>query len=122
MIPLASHSTLFEFIVPMFPYRSLRQKTVDSYLSILREHAIPTALAVSILDVKESVDSEAEINTHWCLAHFLLDGHHKVFAASQVRKPITMLSFLAVDKGVSRLDDIEHLLNILSQQLQQTGA
>jgi len=112
-MPFASQSTLFEFIVPMFPHRSLRQGTIDLYLSILKQQTIPTALAISILDVKQAVDLQAEIKTHWCLAHFLLDGHHKVFAASQVGKPITMLSFLAVDKGVSGFDDIENLLNIL---------
>lgn len=112
-IPLASHSTLFEFIVPMFPKRSLRQETIDLYRSILNQQTVPTALAISILDVKEAVDSEPDNKTHWCLAHFLLDGHHKVYAASQVGKPITVLSFLAMDKGVSAFDDIGHLLNIL---------
>ena len=112
-IPLASHTRLFEFIVPMFPSRSLRQETVDLYLSILKQQTIPTALAVSTLDLKEPVDEEGEIGAHWCLAHFLLDGHHKAYAASQARKAITLLSFLAVDKGVSGLDDIEHLLKIL---------
>lgn len=113
-MPFAAHSTLFEFIVPMFPKRSLRQETVDLYRSILNQQTVPTALAVSILDVKEGeVDLKPQIETHWCLAHFLLDGHHKVHAASQVGKPITVLSFLAVDKGVSSFDHIGHLLNIL---------
>ena len=48
----------------------------------LEHQTIPAALAVSILDVKEAVDSETEVKTHRCFAHFLLDGHHKVFAAS----------------------------------------
>ena len=26
--------------------------------------------------------------------HFLIDGHHKIYAASQLNKPITLLSFL----------------------------
>jgi len=114
-ISFAPHSMLFEFIVPMFPQRYLHEETIHSYLSILERQTIPTALAVSILDVKEELESEAEMNTHWCLAHFLLDGHHKVFAASRARKPITILSFLAVDKGISLSNDIETLLTILSR-------
>ena len=85
----------------------------DLYLSILKQQTIPTALAVSILDLKKAVDAESEIGTHWCLVHFLLDGHHKIYAAAQARRAITLLSFLAVDKGVSGLDDIEHLLKVL---------
>ena len=112
-IPFAPNSTLFEFIVPMFPNRSLRQETIDLYLSTLKPPAIPTALAVSILDLKEAVHANGDIGVHWCLAHFLLDGHHKVYAASQAGKAINLLSFLALDKGVSGLDNIEHLLKIL---------
>ena len=109
---------LFEFIVPMFPKRYLEDKTIQSYKTLLENQSIPTALAVSILDVKGPADWQGktpEITEHWCLAHYLLDGHHKMYAASQDRKPISLLSFLAVEKGVSTGDQIAEALAALAK-------
>jgi hypothetical protein len=108
---------LFEFIVPMFPRRHLHEKTIHSYETLLGHQTIPTALAISILDVKQPAnwDGDPEITSHWCLAHYLLDGHHKLCAASQARKPISLLSFLAVEKGVSSAEQIAEVLRVLAQ-------
>ena len=53
----------------------------------------PTALALSIYD------SRAPMGRYYqnALAHFLLDGHHKVMAASQLSRPISILSFLRLN-------------------------
>jgi hypothetical protein len=40
----------------------------------------------------------------WTLAHFLLDGHHKVMAASRVKKPISILSFLLLNGPFCSVD------------------
>ena len=100
---ISNRGALFEFIVPMFPKRYLHQDTIQSYETLLGHQASPTALAISILDVKQPATwrGNPNITSHWCLAHYLLDGHHKVYAASQARKPISLLSFLVVEKGVS---------------------
>jgi hypothetical protein len=102
---IADRGALFEFIVPMFPKRYLHEETIDSYAAMLDHHTNPTALAVSILDVK-----------HWCLAHYLLDGHHKMFAASKVGRSISLLSFLAVEKGISTAGQIGEVLTVLARE------
>jgi hypothetical protein len=54
------------------------------------------------------------INQHWRLAHFLLDGHHKVFAASQAHKPITLLSFLAIGESIAYRSEIDRVIKVLA--------
>jgi hypothetical protein len=117
-VRIADRGALFEFLVPMFPKRYLHDKTVEAYESILGNQVVPTALAVSILDVKGPAvcEGDHEITTHWCLAHYLLDGHHKMLAASKVGKPISLLSFLAVEKGISSAEQVAEVLKVLAQQ------
>lgn len=64
---IAKRGALFEFIVPMFPKRYLDKKTIASYEAILDHQTTPTALAVSILDVKQPAvwDGDPEATTHW---------------------------------------------------------
>lgn len=114
---IGNRGALFEFIVPMFPKRYLHAKTIESYEAISDHRTTPTALAVSILDVKQPANrnGNSAIASHWCLAHYLLDGHHKMYAASEVGKPISLLSFLAVDKGISSAEQIVEVLGILAQ-------
>lgn len=110
---------LFEFIVPMFPRSFLHAETVSSYKAALSTGSIPTALALSVLDVKQPAewDGDPEINAHWCLSHYLLDGHHKTLAASELGLPISILSFLAVDKGISTREEITEAIQVLATQL-----
>jgi len=109
---------LFEFIVPMFPKRWLHTDAVNSYRTALSDGAIPTSLALSILDIKQPADWEGDptINAHWCLSHYLLDGHHKTLAASELGVPVTILSFLAIDKGVSRREEVAEAIQALLTQ------
>ena len=76
----------------------------------------PTAIAISILDIKQPADWNDGIisSSHWCLAHYLLDGHHKIFAASKTGEPMTLLSFLALGEGVSSSEQNYELLEKLS--------
>ena len=114
---ISDQGRLFEFIVPMFPRRYLREDTIQSYKALFVSQTIPTALAVSILDVKQPATwvGNPEITSHWCLAHYLLDGHHKVYAASQAHKPISLLSFLAIEKGISSAEQIAEVLKTLAE-------
>jgi hypothetical protein len=109
---------LFEFIVPMFPKSFLHSDAVCSYETLLSGGTIPTALALSVLDVKQPADWEGdpEINEHWCLSHYLLDGHHKTLAASELGLPISILSFLAVERGVSTRKQIDEAIQVLAAQ------
>jgi hypothetical protein len=115
VLKASEHGGLFEFIVPMFPGRYLDSETIQSYEALLNQQSSPTALAVSVLDVKQPADWDGspEIHEHWCLAHYLLDGHHKMYAAAQFGKPISLLSCLAINKGVSGADEISKVVSIL---------
>ncbi len=112
------YKQLFEFVVPMYPSGWLGVDAVREYESQISEGLKPTALALSVLDIKqpaswEDADDEVEIKEHWCLTHYLLDGHHKVYATSNLEKPITMLSFLAVKQSIATEVNIATLLDIL---------
>jgi hypothetical protein len=115
---MANRRGLFEFVVPMIPKTFLHADAVRSYKDAVSGGATPTALAISILDIKQPADWEGnpEINAHWCLSHYLLDGHHKILAASELGMPISILSFLAVEKGISTREEIEEVVQALAAQ------
>jgi hypothetical protein len=107
---------LFEFLVPMFPHNWLETKRLAEYDAAFTNNAMPTAVSISILDVKSPADwdAEKEITSHWCLAHYLIDGHHKVYAAAKNGQALTLVSFLAVNQGVSSEEEIRKLLAALN--------
>ncbi len=116
---------LFEFLVPMFPRDRLDRERLMEYEALYNNGAMPTAVSVSVLDVKSPAvwRGEKDITSHWCLAHYLIDGHHKVCAAATSNKPLTLVSFLAVNQGVSSEEEIDELMVALdgSEQRRQRG-
>lgn len=114
--PYVRGSQLFEFSIPIYPKDCLHQETVESYRERFLAGECPTALAISVLDIKGPADWEGnrKITEHWCLAHYLLDGHHKMYAAASVHKPLTILSFIDVSKGISTKEAVDYLLNEMS--------
>jgi hypothetical protein len=120
----------FEFVVPF--YTGVSPATVSSYGAALLAGAKPTALAASLLDLKfgwdrgsfrggpwlrsELLDRQTDRpgETHLCPSHYLLDGHHKVFAASLLQRPITLLSFLSMDHSFATAEAIDLALNHLA--------
>lgn len=107
---------IFEFIIPIFPQTWLDSNRIDFYKENISNNMIPTAIGLSVLDIKAPAvwidDKEPDFKGHWCLAHYILDGHHKIFAASQLKKPINLLTFLAIDESIlENKDDIEKLLD-----------
>lgn len=110
--PLLDRRRLFEFLIPMFPHGWLDIDRVAEYIAALERGSAPTAVALSVLDVKGPADWEGErdVTEHLCLAHYLVDGHHKAYAAAISGRPITLVSFLAVDQGVSSRKEIGKLL------------
>lgn len=105
----------FEFVAPMFARAWLDAERTRFYRSKLEAGAKPTAVAISVLDVREPATTRTESVTeeHWCLTHYLLDGHHKFEAAAQTGMPISLISFLAVERGVSTKDEIQVALSSL---------
>jgi hypothetical protein len=110
---LSEHEYFFEFIVPMVPNNWLEEDTVKQYETAIRSHIRPTALGLSILDVRQPWDSQT---VHWCLTHYVLDGHHKTFAASKIPGEITLLSFLNTDHSIATQEDIERVIQILQTE------
>lgn len=117
-VHLGSCRQLFEFVVPMFPKSWLSKKTLKAYADRLSAREKPTALAVSVLDVRGPAIREEgpTVCEHWCLTHYLLDGHHKTYAASVAEKPITMLSFLSTYESMATEENVDRVLDILAAQ------
>jgi hypothetical protein len=84
--------TSYEVILPLIPRTHIDSSRVRFYSEMIKSGAQPTALALSILDDCNPMGQDFILEG---LAHFLIDGHHKMMAASALRKPIHLLSFLA---------------------------
>jgi hypothetical protein len=118
---MAPGSRLSQFVVPMVPPKWLHPETVSAYETLLGGDARATAVAVGVLDVKQPAtwpqDPAPSITEHWCLVHYLLDGHHKLFAAARTGKTIRLLSFVAHDHSLASADDIARLAQRLRQAI-----
>jgi hypothetical protein len=116
--PIADGARLFEFIIPMFPEGWLDPSRVLEFQARLQEGRRPTALAISVLDIKQPAnwDGKQAVTSHWCLAHYVIDGHHKLFAASRAQRPVGLISMLALGRGVSSPE--EHAKLITAQAVE----
>ena len=117
-VSLPNRSKLFEFLIPLLSRDWLNQQRVTFYREEIGKGSEPTAISIAVLDVKEPATIEPGCDpencySHWCLANYLIDGHHKVFAAAMEGKSITMITFLAVDRGVSSEEDVEKYFGII---------
>ena len=114
--PNVRGSQLFEFSIPIYLKNRLHKETLDSYRERFLAGECPTALAMSVLDIKGPGDWEGnpKITEHWCLAHYLLDGHHKMYAAASVHKPLTVLSFMDMSKGIATEKAVDYLFARMS--------
>jgi hypothetical protein len=109
---LGEGRALYEIIIPTIPIDRVDADTVQRYLDRFDEAG--TALAVSVLDVKGPAlfddTPQLDITEHWVLAHYLLDGNHKIYAASRGEREITVLSFVTLEHGVSTAQDVSEAL------------
>jgi hypothetical protein len=107
---------LYEFIAPMFPHGWLEEKTLASYRARTGV-AAPTALAISVLDVEGPAtwNERPAVTEHWCLTHYLLDGHHKAYVAAETR-PVGVLSFLAVQQGTASVEQAIEAASLLAAE------
>jgi hypothetical protein len=108
---------LFEFVVPLVTSDLLDAGTTRGYEERLRAAEHPTAFAISVLDVKQPADWEGDpaVTEHRCLAHYLLDGHHKARAASRLQEPLRLISFLAPGESVATAEEIEQAIDVFGQ-------
>lgn len=112
---LSHKSKLFEFIVPTFPVHWLDEGTVEKYESLISAGGNSAALCLSVLDIKEPSDAQHDPShpEHWCLTHYIVDGHHKIFSAAKLDEPVTLLSFLAKKECIAEEEDIKMLFKNL---------
>ncbi|MER7663613.1 hypothetical protein [Streptomyces sp. NPDC096193] len=107
---------LYEFVVPMVPPTWNTRERVEEYVTLMAGEAVPTAVAVSTLDVCEPAAGLGHDHSrHWGLTHFLLDGHHKLEAAATAGRPVQLLSLLALAEGLAGAEDCARLPALRAQ-------
>ncbi len=115
---LEKGAKLIHLVIPMFPERWLKKDVISDYVSQLKQGGgVPTAIAISLLDVKAPCiweGAEVETREHWVLSHFLIDGHHKVAAARAAGLPIRLMSFISLKNGISTREQIERAVEVSS--------
>lgn len=112
----------FHFLVPLEPPNWLDVDRVDHYQRMLLAGGTPAALGVSILDVRAPADTPWDKGDdpayiyaeHWCLATYLLDGHHKVQAAATSGRPVGLLAFVSRGASVASDTDVDAVLTALT--------
>lgn len=104
-------SHLFEFIVPMVPPSWNDREQVLAHGRRLLASSRPTAVAVSTLDVCAPAEDwqSTDYFAHWGLTHFVLDGHHKLEAAAENRRPLQLLSLLSIDGSLADAERVERV-------------
>lgn len=102
---------LYEFVVPMVPPSWNDRASVEDYASSMTGGTIPTAVAVSTLDVCAPAVAlpSSDWYWHWGLTHFLLDGHHKLEAAAQIGAPVRVLSMLSIDNSLATREQVARI-------------
>jgi hypothetical protein len=83
------NSADYEIILPIVDHSQLSKDRIAFYKKGFENEQNPVALAFSMYD-ERAVRGEYGQNA---FAHFLLDGHHKVMAASEMSRAISLLSF-----------------------------
>jgi len=97
-----------EIFLPLIKENQYNPATIEAYEKTIALGKYPTALALSVLDVRYLSGKAYE----WQLAHFLLDGHHKIMAACRVGRPINLLSFFALDESFAPQADIDQVIKL----------
>jgi hypothetical protein len=85
----ARRGTDYDLILPIVERSQLNTDRIAFYKREFENGINPIALAFSMYD-ERVIRGEYYQNT---FAHFLLDGHHKIMAASEMAVTVSMLSF-----------------------------
>ncbi|MFJ4283982.1 hypothetical protein [Streptomyces massasporeus] len=114
--PVDASAHLYEFVVPMVPPTWNTRERVEEYVELMGRGTVPTAVAVSTLDVCEPASGlPADHYRHWGLTHFLLDGHHKMEAAATAGRRVQLLSLLALGEGLAEPEDCDQVPTLRAQ-------
>jgi hypothetical protein len=117
----ANPQHFFHFVIPLEPPQHLDRERVAHYEAQFEAGAQPAALGVSVLDVRAPAvkpwdkDEATYVHGyHWCLATYLLDGHHKVAAAALSGRAVRILMFIARDASVASAQDVDTVTRLLA--------
>jgi len=114
--PVDDFAHLYEFVVPMVPPTWNERERVEEYVELMSHGTVPTAVAVSTLDVCEPAAGMTDDQyRHWGSTHFLLDGHHKLEAAAAAGRPVQLLSLLALGEGLAESENYARLPDLRAQ-------
>lgn len=102
----------FELAAPLGSTKDLRMGKVNT---IRKQEKTQTVFALGVLDVKNAQSSTGICGTHWGLFHYLIDGHHKMYAAAIDGKPVNLVSFITLDHGASNESELNELLEIMQE-------
>lgn len=102
----------FDFIIPLLPQSELDEERISFYVQRIEAGEQPTAVAISLFDVKQPEHNG--VQDHRCMAHYVIDGHHKLAAAARSGKALTLLSFIAINHGISTAEDLHKYLELFS--------
>ncbi len=86
----------FEFVVPLHDPGSYQR--IDDWLQRMQEGVRPVALTVAFGERRQPAHwhGNPPVTTHLCVAHYLLDGHHRFAAAERAGIPVRLLSAYAL--------------------------
>ncbi|MYQ49284.1 hypothetical protein GTW40_30420 [Streptomyces sp. SID4985] len=114
--PVDADAHLYEFVVPMVPPTWNQRDRVEEYITLMEGGTVPTAVAISTLDVCEpAAGMPADHYRHWGLTHFLLDGHHKLEAAATAGRPVRLLSLLTLGESLAEAGECARLPALRAQ-------
>ncbi|MCC8435935.1 hypothetical protein HP567_015430 [Brevibacillus sp. M2.1A] len=108
---ISSMKKIEEYIVPIQSSESLNHVAINDYVERVNVEETPTALSISFLDIKYPLNHFDEIGVY---SHFLLDGHHKMFAANKAKKAITLLSYLSIDESFANKEQLGNIFQVLT--------
>jgi hypothetical protein len=121
--PIDDGQTLFEFIVPMVPPSWNNADKVEGHKTLLLSSSSPTCLSVATLDIRQQADWDTpeEGLVHWCLSHFVIDGHHKLQAAADSARRVRLLTLVSFDHSLASPENIDRLVTLLGVSRSTVG-
>jgi hypothetical protein len=91
-----------ELFLPILAKTGFDAQQVDFYRRQIEAGTTPTALAFTLMDRR----TPAGRYIQHTIAHFLLDGHHKMMAASLLNAPIKLLSCINISESFAGEEDV----------------
>lgn len=99
-----------EFIVPTQDLTTLDPEHISYYRTQFSNGYRPTVLAIGLIETKWPYRDDLYYGLNF-LTHYVIDGHHKLYAAALEQKEITMLSFIRKNNYFEKTDVASFMFN-----------